>query len=348
MNGVLGMADLLMQEPLGDKGRRYAQTIQRSGRALLGVLTDVLDLSKIEAGRMDLVMTRFYLPGLVREIRDLFGESAQAKGVTLSVEVGPEVARWVTGDAVRLRQVMLNLVSNALKFTERGAIEVRARGDETEMVRFEVKDTGIGIATDMQAAIFNPFAQADESATRRYGGTGLGLSIARELVHLMDGQIGVASAPCAGALFWFRVRLPDAPAPARDGGMAGKALGGRRVLVAEDDAVNAEVTQAMLVRHGIEVVMADDGAQAVAAHARGRFDLILMDCRMPALDGFEATRRIRDAEAARGTPGTPIVALTAHAMTGYRQQCLDAGMDDYLVKPYEGAAFDTMLGRWLD
>ena len=352
MNGVLGMAELLSQEPLGAKGRKYVETIQRSGQALLGVLSDVLDLSKIEAGRMELVSARFDLGSLVREMQDLYGETAQARGVAFAVEIAPGLAQWVTGDAVRLRQVLLNLVSNAVKFTAQGRIDLRVRAEGAQLVRFEVQDSGIGIAASKHAAIFEAFAQADDGSTRRYGGTGLGLAIAREIVALMGGEIGIESVPAKGSLFWFRVPLPPAASfssqvPEQATAADGAGLVGRRVLVAEDDGVNAEVTQAMLQRLGIAVEMTGDGAQVVAAHAAASFDLVLMDCQMPVMDGFEATRLIRATEAARGVPATPIVALTAHAFAGYREQCLAAGMDDYLVKPYQVAAFDTMLRRWL-
>jgi len=354
MNGVIGMAELLLREPLGDKGRRYAETIQRSGRALLGVLDDVLDLSKVEAGQLRLEVAPLDLSALVIEMKDLFGEAARAKGIRLSLEVAPDAARWVTGDALRLRQVLLNLVSNAVKFTGQGTIAVSARGEAGGAVRFEVKDTGIGIAHDQQARIFDAFAQAEDGTTRRYGGTGLGLSISRHIVGLMGGTIGVHSVPGEGSLFWFSVPLAEALAPgaaqlATGGGApAGKALAGRRVLVVEDEPVNAEVTRAMLLRLGVEVVTADDGAQAVVAHARQAFDCVLMDCQMPVMDGLEATRRIRGAEAAGGAERTPIVALTAHVLPEHRKDCIDAGMDDYLAKPFSATALEQVLARQLE
>ena len=348
MNGVIGVAELLLREPLDEQARHYAQTIQRSGRTLLGILDDVLDLSKIEAGRLDLESARFDLPEIVREMDDLFGEVARAKGTGIQVTVAPEVPRWVCGDMVRLRQVLLNLVSNAVKFSARGTIDIEVRRETGDTVRFAVRDMGIGIAPDKQEQIFEAFAQADGGTTRRFGGTGLGLSIARELVRLMDGEIGLHSIPGEGSCFWFRVKLPATPAGAerRDHVPAGS-FANRRVLVAEDEPVNAEVTRAMLVYYGIDVVMARDGEQAVAEHARQPFDLILMDCQMPGMDGFEATRRIRDAEHSSGLTRTPVVALTAHAMAGYREQCLLAGMDDYLGKPFPAVALDDILGRWI-
>ena len=349
MNGVIGVAELLLCEPLEEQAKRYALTIQRSGRALLAVLDDVLDLSKIEAGRLQLESARFDLPALANEMDELFAEVARAKGTTLRVMVAPDVPRWVKGDAVRLRQVLLNLVSNAVKFSALGTIEVEVRREIEAAVRFVVSDTGIGIAPEKQAQIFEAFTQAEQGTTRRFGGTGLGLSIARELVRLMGGDIGLQSTPGKGSCFWFQVQLPAAPPlqPAAKRRVPAQSFAQRRVLVAEDEPVNAEVTRAMLRRLNIEVVIASDGEQAVAAHARQAFDLILMDCEMPRIDGFQATQRIRDAERAIGAPRTPIVALTAHAIAGYREQCLQAGMDDYLSKPFRGDALEDMLGRWI-
>jgi len=349
MNGVIGMADLLLQEPLAERARHYARTIQRSGRALLGVLDDILDLSKIEAGRLDLESASFNLQVMLRELQDLFGEAARLKNVTLRVTVAADLPRWVTGDVVRLRQVLLNLVSNAVKFTTHGTIDVDACRESDGALRFSVRDTGIGIAADKQTQIFEAFAQAEQGTTRRFGGTGLGLSIARELVRLMGGEIGLQSSPGEGSCFWFQVRLPEATAPAeaRRRAVAGS-FAGRRVLIAEDDPVNAEVTRATLEHYGIDVVLVPDGEQAVTEQARQPFDLVLMDCQMLQMDGLEATRLIREAEKLRGTQRTPVVALTAHAMAGYRDECLQAGMDDYLVKPFKAEALRQMLGRWLN
>lgn len=349
MNGVIGVAELLLTEALEARARHYAETIQRSGRALLGVLDDVLDLSKIEAGRLELESVRFDLPELVREMSDLFGEAARAKGARLVVSVAPAVPRWVEGDLVRLRQVLLNLVSNAVKFSARGIIEIELRhdGDGDGALRFAVRDQGLGIAPDKQARIFDAFAQADQGTTRRFGGTGLGLSIARQLVRLMGSDIGLHSTPGEGSCFWFCLRLPEVAPPVAERRVSVESFANQRVLVAEDDPVNAEVTRAVLQHYGVEVVMVGDGAQAVTAHARQRFALILMDCQMPGMDGFEATRRIREAESASGAARTPVVALTAHALAGYREQCLQAGMDDYLTKPFPAAALRDLLGRWL-
>ena len=350
MNGVIGMAELMLQEPLGDTGRRYAETIQRSGRALLGVLDDVLDLSKIEAGRFELDAARFELPALVAELEALFGETARAKGVALAVRLAPEAPRWVVGDAVRLRQVLINLVANAVKFTERGRIDVEVGPGDGGAVRFEVRDSGIGVAPDKQAAIFDAFTQAEQGTSRRYGGTGLGLAIAREIVRLLGGRIALASAPGEGSAFSFEVALPAAAAPvaaAAAPAVAAGAFRGRRVLVGEDDAVNAEVTRVILEHFGADVEVAGDGEAVLAAHARGGHDLVLMDCQMPRVDGYAAARRIREREAG-GARRVPIVALTASAMAGDRERCFEVGMDDYLPKPFDSGALAGVLARWLE
>lgn len=348
MNGVIGVAELLLREPLADQAKRYAQTIQRSGRALLSVLDDVLDLSKIEAGRLELESVRFDLPALAIEMDELFTQAALAKGTTLSVTVTSDVPQWVRGDVVRLRQVLLNLVSNAVKFCDGGTIDLELRRQDDGAVRFTIRDSGIGIAAEKQSQIFEAFAQADTTTTRRFGGTGLGLSIARELVRMMGGEIVVHSAPGKGSCFHFSLPLAVAPTPAATHRVAVATLAGRRVLVVEDEPVNAEVTKALLKHCGIEAVLATSGEQALVEHARQAFDLILMDCQMPGIDGFQTTRRIRENERESGVARTPVVALTAHAMAGYREECLQAGMDDYLAKPFQWAALEEILGRWLD
>jgi len=350
MNGVIGMAELLLNETLQERQRRFATTIQNSGRALLAILDDILDFSKIEAGRLELETVSFEPARIVRDIHALFVEAARAKNVRLSADVAPRLAPVVKGDPGRVRQVLLNLVGNAVKFTARGEINIRVLPDAGGYMRFEVRDSGIGIAAERQQHIFEEFSQADEGTTRRYGGSGLGLTIASRLVGLMGGAIGVHSAPDEGSLFWFRLPLATAAAPRnapapRSGGV--QRFERARVLVVEDDQVNAEVTRAMLQVRGVDVVVAGDGARAVAEQGSGGFELILMDCQMPVMDGFEAARRIRAREAESGGARVPIAALTAHVIAGSRQQCLEAGMDDFLTKPFEGAQLDALLARWL-
>ncbi len=351
MTGVIGMSELLLEQRLGEKARRYAETIQRSGRALLRLLDNVLDFSKIEAGRMELEQTEFDLGPALEEMKALFGESARQKGVQLAVRVDAGTAGHVRGDPQRLRQILVNLVGNAVKFTASGSIAITTQRADGDMVRIAVKDSGIGMSREAQACVFDAFTQAGEGTTRRFGGTGLGLAIAKELVELMGGRIGVESDPGSGSEFWFEVSLASVrhTAIAIDPRTAaGACYPGRRVLVVEDDPVNAEVTRAMLEAREMEVIWAHDGAHALRLLATGgEFDLVMMDSEMPGMDGFEASRRIRQWESARGKERGPVVAVTAHAVAGYRERCLENGMDDYLAKPFSGAQLDVLLAGWI-
>jgi len=353
MNGVLGMAELLLKGDLSPLQRRRAEIVHQSGESLLALVNDVLDLSKIEAGHLTIEVLPLDLHGVVESALAPFIPETESRGVVLSCELPPPPC-WITGDPSRLGQLLTNLVGNAVKFTDRGTITVRVRevaGDADLTLRFEVADTGIGIDPTLQERIFSPFEQADGSTTRRYGGTGLGLAICREMVALMDGEIGVESRPCVGSTFWFtlptrRTAPPPSPAlaPSPRNPTAPRCHG--RILVAEDNPVNQQVAAAMLDALGHHVVVVADGREAVAAVDDGGFDLCLMDCQMPEMDGFEATAAIRDGE----TEGVhlPIVALTAHAVAGDRDRCLAAGMDDYLSKPFTERGLAAMVVRWLD
>ncbi len=349
MNGILGMTDLLDHEPLGDRGREYVATIQQSGRTLLDVVNGILDFSNIEAGKVTLAASVFDPAQLARDMHNRFAEPARAKGLKLTCTTAPDLPPRVTGDAARLQQMLSALLMNAVKFTESGEIELRVMPEKAPIagiVRFEVRDTGIGIPADKRASIFDAFTQVDDSLTRRFGGTGLGLTITRQLVYLMGGESGVESEPGKGSVFWLTVPLPRAaqevPASTSMPRYAGKA-----VLLVEDDAINAKIAQLFLAKRGVKVVHAENGALAVVAYSESTFDMVLMDCQMPVMDGFEATRHIRSIERERGSRHTPIAALTAHAFAGYREECLASGMDDYLAKPYTAADFDVLLDRWL-
>ena len=354
LNGIIGMADILKQEPLPNSASGYVEKIHRAGRALLAVVNDVLDFSKIEQGQLNVEREVFEIPRVTQEVYDLYAESARAKNIALHWDIARTLPPQVFGDPSRLRQILSNLVANAVKFTERGRIDLRAMPDGPDRVRFEVIDTGIGIAPDKQKMIFEAFAQADGSATRRFGGTGLGLTITRQIVTLMGGEIGVESEPGKGSRFWFSVALPRA---ARGMGDTGKMLAikkpsarfaGKRVLLVEDDESNAEIAMVLLRRLGPEVVHAENGALAVAAYRESEFDMVIMDCQMPVMDGLEATRQIRAYE--KGNPTrkrTPISALTAHSFDGYREECLAADMDDYMTKPVSSDDFATLLDRWM-
>ena len=354
MNGVLGMAELLLDTPLSERQRRHLETLYRSGESLLDIINDVLDFSKIEAGRLELAPADFALRATLREVIEAFSERASRKGLTLECRIDAASPDALRGDAVRLRQVLNNLIGNAIKFTESGRVSVTVERGADDRLRFAVADTGIGIAEQSRLAIFDAFAQADASHSRRYGGTGLGLSISKQLIELMGGALGLDSTPGEGSTFHFEV--PFAPATqaiadtaAATGPRALPRLQGH-VLLAEDNAVNEVVASAMLESFGLRVSVAQNGRQALDAVGAQAFDLVLMDCQMPELDGFEAVRRIRRREQEHGAAASPrqaIVAVTANAVEGDRERCLAAGMDDYLSKPFNKADLHALLSRWL-
>jgi len=496
MNGVLGMVDLLLESGLAGEQRRFAEAVRGSGESLLSIINDILDFSKIEAGRLELELTRFDLHDAVAGATEMLAAGAQRKGLELALSIADGVPRQLVGDPVRLRQILVNLLGNAVKFTSRGEVLLRVAPVEEAsgavVVRFEVADTGIGIKAEALQRIFESFSQADYSTTRTYGGTGLGLAIARQLCELMGGELGVESVPEQGSAFWFTARFqcpcdePWQPLSASgelqgvkallvddnatnlgilqhqvaSWGMRGDCVGSARealeklgqaagcepyrlalldlcmpemngvelaraiqadpalsglrlmilasfgpqegaraaleagglsylnkpvhpdrlhdclvrimaepaggpgapsgsappparaafdaaVLVAEDNPVNQDVVRHMLGNLGCRVQIAANGIEAVAAAKSGSFDVIFMDCQMPQLDGFAATRLIRSSEAAQGTRRLPIIALTANAIAGDRERCLAAGMDDYVAKPFDVGQLRRVLQRWL-
>ncbi|MGV3617719.1 MAG: ATP-binding protein [Fimbriimonas sp.] len=333
MNGVIGLTDVLLDTPLTEGQREHLQTIQHCGKSLLAIINDILDLSKIESGKLTLERHPVDLSAAVVRAVALYEPEAKRKGLAFALSVEPP-AQWVEADEVRLAQVVGNLVSNALKFTDRGYVGVRMRAssqaDGKVYAEIEVSDSGIGIPTERLEAVFQSFVQADGSTTRRYGGTGLGLTICRRLVELMGGSVEARSSTGQGST--FVVRLEFAAAQARhpgDPAAPGEAASGLRVLLAEDNVVNQMVATMQLRRLGCEVEVAEDGAQAVRFAREGRFDLILMDLQMPVLDGLSAARAIR----AAGNH-TPMVALTANVFEEHRQACAEAGMDGHLSKPF--------------
>ncbi len=353
MNAILGNAHLLGDAALAPDERESVQTIETAGNTLLSLINDVLDFSKIEADRMELERAGFAPARLVDSVVKLFGINARTRGIGLTAEIGPEIPAVLAGDSLRLRQVLSNLVGNAIKFTSQGGVTVRARVDTTlegaTRLRFEVSDTGLGIDEEGRARLFQPFSQVDSSTTRRFGGTGLGLAICKKLVNLMCGEIGVDSVVGEGSTFWFTAVLAT-PTQAEIAGVETAdeplerdiRIEGARVLVAEDNPAGKRVAERMLARLGIEVRVVGTGLEAVEAVRSGGFDVVLMDCHMPEMDGFAATQTLR-AEGWR----LPIVALTADAMTGDREACLAAGMDDYLSKPIVAADLVKALRRWL-
>ncbi len=353
MNGILGMTELLLQTPLEARQRELAAAAYASGQTMLRVLNDVLDVSKIEAGKVELELVDFDLAALLDDQLALFRATATAAGTTLEGEFDPALPARVKGDPTRLRQVLTNLLNNALKFTERGG-QVRLSawrlgGDPaSHRLAFEVRDNGIGISKAAQRRLFEPFTQADESTTRRFGGTGLGLAISRELVTLMGGELSVESAPGAGSTFRIELTLAAAQTAqdADSSRLATRAddgrLAGLHLLVAEDNPVNLQVVVAMLEGLGARVDCAFDGAQAVAQCRNGHFDALLLDIQMPGMDGYEAARQIR----AEGARRLPIIAVTANAMATDRDLALAAGMNDHLPKPLTRDALAAMVLKW--
>ncbi len=376
MNGVLGMAELLLRRALGDKERHLAESIHRSGTVLLAIIDDILDFSKIEAGKLQLEAIPFEVRRTIQDAIDVSAPSAQKKQLTLSCRIGRNVPAHLLGDPMRFRQVIMNLVGNAVKFTEHGMIEVSAalesqKGEEYRLA-VTVRDTGIGISPEVQAHIFDAFSQADGSTTRRYGGTGLGLAIVKQLVTLMGGTIELRSAPNEDSCFRFTTCLKrcnsthELPLPSptveSDGDPPASELRSispvtMRILLAEDNPVNREVACGMLEMLNCLIDTAENGREAIEAIAKTDYALVFMDCQMPEMDGFTATRLIRKRESQgeeqsqdaerRAIRRLPIVALTAHAMQRDRELCFAAGMDDYLTKPFTLRQLEQILARWI-
>jgi signal transduction histidine kinase/CheY-like chemotaxis protein len=344
MNGIIGMASLLRDTPLAPVQREMVDTITQSSESLLTVINDVLDLSKLEAGRMRLVQSDFRPRDIVNSVAALVLPAAREKQIAFVIDVDPMVPELGHGDPVRLRQVLLNLVGNAVKFTQSGSVTVKVSfgGD---LLRFAVADTGIGIPPEVGEDLFLPFTQVDSTSTRSHEGTGLGLTISRQLVILLGGEIGFESMPGHGSTFWFTVPFsaPLAAAtalePLQSQPLPGPPL---RVLLAEDNPINQLVASRLLEKLGHSVEAASNGLLAVEAFRRSEWDLILMDCQMPGLDGYAATRQIRSLEIPLGRH-TRIVALTAHAMVEDQQKCIEAGMDDYITKPLDPAELQRIL-----
>jgi two-component system, sensor histidine kinase len=358
MNGVLGALDLLRRSPLNAQQHRLVKTAAASGESLMAILNDVLDHSKIEAGKLDLACGPLSLHALATSVLALFRANAEAKGMALVLDLEPGVADRVLGDAQRLKQVLLNLVGNGIKFTERGGVSLRLSPlhapEGWAQVKFEVVDSGIGMTSDALQHLFEPFQQVEGKGNMRRGGTGLGLAISQRIVEAMGSRIEVESQPGGGSCFRFVLSLEIDPSPSSldltDSGMVpldqATVLAGS-VLVVEDNAVNRLIAEEMLLSLGVQVIQAEDGEQALAVLDRQSVDVVLMDCQMPVMDGYTATQHIREREAREQLPRLPIVALTANAYADDAAHALAVGMDAHLAKPYTRNQLRNLLMQWM-
>ena len=365
MNAIMGMTHLVLQTDLNDRQRDFLQKIQRSSKHLLGIINDVLDFSKMEAGKLSLEHIEFNLPTIITDLSSVLETKTAERGIRLITHVDERLPEQFKGDPLRLQQILLNFANNAVKFTESGEIEIRvercgAQVDKT-LLKFSVRDTGIGLTPAQQRRLFRSFEQADGSTTRKYGGSGLGLAICRRLAELMDGEVGVVSQPGEGSTFWFKVALQAGSGQQDDADSAGGGAGrpqaaeldteqlkrqlqGARVLLVEDNMLNQEVACELLAQMGIEVQTAVNGVEALEKLETAPFDLVLMDMQMPVMDGLTATRTIRQHERLKKLP---VLAMTASALPADRAQCLQAGMDDFLAKPIEPETLWRELSRWI-
>ena len=371
LNGVMGMLDLLRMTKLDSEQSDYVKTAQTSAEILLALLNDILDISRIEAGKLDLESTEFGLVDLVEQVVRIMKPRAEDKGLAFNVETRALSNLYLHGDAVRIRQILMNLADNAVKYTERGSVSIDVQlqagknlPEGKSWLQFKVRDTGIGIDPAYLEKIFQPFTQADSSYCRRYGGSGLGLAIVQRLLGMMGGSIRVESSPGKGSLFECQlpvvvtpVQLEDGTPPylvtafhssgAVPGGSSTNGLGAVKVLVVEDNPTNQVVLMNILEKLGLEYIdCVENGREALVMLQQHDYDLVLMDCQLPEVDGYDATRQIRQNEIAHGKQAIPIIALTAHAMAGDREACLAAGMSDYVPKPVDVASLEKVIEKW--
>ena len=356
MNGVIGTLQLLEDTQLNEEQREFVETAHKSADALLAILNDILDLSKIEAGKLSFENIAFDLNQIIRDIVILHSLKAEQQGIALLQQVDEGLPATIIGDPTRLRQVIVNLVSNAMKFTRQGevkiAVEVLDKDEEKVELKITVSDTGIGIPLEVQDTLFNAFTQADGSTTRKYGGTGLGLAIVSQLVEMMDGSLGLDSVEGEGASFWFRASFAyddkSHQAESEEQHDAKPAQLKAKILLAEDNPINQMVAQKMLEKLGLKADVASNGAEAVKVLSETAYDLVLMDCQMPEMDGFDATREIRKQQIkSLNDKPLPVIAMTANVMSGDRERCLEVGMDDYVGKPVQMDKLEQVLRKWL-
>ncbi len=364
LNGVLGMADLLMETSLSEAQEEYVSTIQKSGHLLLVIINDILDFSKVEAGKLELDRVRFQLPDVVQHVEKILLSAADRQNIDLIIEQDPSLPSCIVGDPERIKQILFNLVGNAIKFTKQGYVKLRLLPGRKQLINcrdyclhIEVVDSGIGINESTMNRLFQPFTQADTSTTRRYGGTGLGLSISKGLITLMNGSIAVSSEMNVGSKFLVDiiVSLPDsgkisknaelAPSPCRQ-----RTFSGSIALVAEDNTINQLVIRKTLSKFGFsEIIMTSNGQEVLELYYENphRPAVILMDCQMPVMDGYEASKRIREFESASNLKRIPIIAVTASALRSDVDACMQAGMDDHIAKPFSHVVLGGKLNRWI-
>ncbi|NMM38418.1 MAG: response regulator [Glaciimonas sp.] len=368
MNGIIGMSELMLETKLDSTQHTYASNVCNGAKGLVHIINEILDFSKVESGHMQIENTPFDPVRLIQDVIDLHQSNAIKKQLAIDVQIGPHPRHWASADPMRIRQVLGNLLNNAIKFTPSGRITIHfsAHLDATNPavmhLVYSVTDSGIGISKQAQQHLFEPFRQADNTISRKYGGTGLGLAICKRIADLMQGQIDCVSDTGAGSKFTFQIpcQIADpavAPSPPATGPEPSQIAvpaaelihaDAVRVLVVEDTEINRQLVRILLTKRGCVVEEAENGQQALEALERCRFDLILMDCMMPVMDGYEASRRVREKEAKTGAARTPIIALTASAIEDDQQRCMAAGMDDYLAKPFTASEFVATVGRWIN
>lgn len=356
LNGIIGMSELILSTNLTEEQKRYTRSLLISAEGLTELINDILDISKIESGHTELESFPFNLKDLLDDLLTVFYTRAKEKHIPITTEIHPDLSLDYMGDPTRIKQVLINLIGNALKFTETGHIKISLipSSDQADKIRIEVEDTGIGIPDNKRKSMFQKFSQADTSTTRKYGGTGLGLAICKNLVHLMDGDIDYSKNAYGGTTFWFTMRLrptsitqsQNIPTKPSSDSLD---LTGKHVLLAEDNKVNQEYATKILKDMRLVVTLAETGLQALQLYKDQEypFDLILMDCRMPEMDGYETTRHIREFELENSMDKTPIIALTANAIKGDIDRCKDSGMDDYLSKPFHRRNLESIVQKWI-